>query len=61
MTATGSSAGSPVWSLELDRNANSSYSYNVIWTQDGFDATNSTILTYPAICPVTIASTGSGS
>ena len=61
MTATGSSAGSPVWSLELDRNANSSYSYSVVWTQNGFDTTNSTILQYPQICPVTVASTGSGS
>jgi prepilin-type N-terminal cleavage/methylation domain-containing protein len=61
ITVTPDSAGNPAWSLELDRNANSSYSYSVIWTQNGFDTTNSTILTYPAICPVTIASGGSGS
>ncbi len=50
----------PGWSLELDRNSNSSYSYSVVWNQDGFDTTNSTIMTYPAICPVTISSGSSG-
>src|SRR5271169_572465 len=59
ITPTASTSGSPGWSLELDRNSNASYSYSVVWNQDGFDTTNSTILTYPAICPVTIAS-GSG-
>ena len=54
ITPTTSSAGTPDWSLELDRNANSSYSYSVIFTSNGFDTTNSTILTYPAICPVTV-------
>jgi len=58
---TNSSTGAPDWSLELDRNANSSYAYNVIFTSNGFDTTNSTILTYPAICPVTFGSGGSGS
>jgi prepilin-type N-terminal cleavage/methylation domain-containing protein len=61
ITPTASTSGSPGWSLELDRNSNASYSYSVVWNQDGFDTTNSTILTYPAICPVTIASGGSGS
>src|SRR5208282_2679746 len=60
ISPTASSAGVPDWSLELDRNSNSSYSYSVIWTSNGFDSTNSTIMTYPAICPVTI-STSSGS
>ena len=60
ITVTPDSTGNPAWSLELDRNSNSSYTYNVIWNQNGFD-TSSTILTYPQICPVTIASGGSGS
>jgi prepilin-type N-terminal cleavage/methylation domain-containing protein len=60
ITPSTSSTGSPDWSLELDRNANSSYSYSVIWTSAGFDSTNSTIMTYPAICPVTISSSSSG-
>jgi prepilin-type N-terminal cleavage/methylation domain-containing protein len=60
ITPTASTAGTPGWSLELDRNSNSSYSYSVVWNQDGFDTTSSTILTYPQICPVTVAS-GSGS
>jgi type IV pilus assembly protein PilA len=56
MTAPGSSSGTPTWSLELDRNNSSSYgNYSVIWTQDGFDATNSGISNYAQICPVTIA------
>src|SRR5580704_4178769 len=64
ITPSTSSTGAPDWSLELDRNSNSSYSYSVIWTSAGFDSTNSTIMTYPAICPVTISSgssSGSGS
>jgi prepilin-type N-terminal cleavage/methylation domain-containing protein len=61
ITVTPDSAGNPAWSLELDRNSNSSYSYSVVWTQNGFDTTNSTILQYPQICPVTVASSGSGS
>jgi prepilin-type N-terminal cleavage/methylation domain-containing protein len=61
ITPSTSSTGSPDWSLELDRNSNSSYSYSVIWTSAGFDSTNSTIMTYPAICPVTISSSSSGS
>jgi prepilin-type N-terminal cleavage/methylation domain-containing protein len=54
MAPTASSTGTPGWSLELDRNTNSSYQYSVIWNQNGFD-TASTIMTYSAICPVTIA------
>ena len=46
--------GAPTWSLTLTRNASSSYAYTVIWTQDGFDSTNSTIIQSPQICPVTI-------
>jgi len=60
VTPTASSAGAPDWTLTLDRNSNSSYSYNVVWTSNGFDTTNSTILTYPAICPVTIAAASTG-
>jgi prepilin-type N-terminal cleavage/methylation domain-containing protein len=55
ITAEGNSTGNPTWSLTLNRNSQSSYSYNVTWTQNGFDTTNSTIMQYPAICPVTIA------
>lgn len=59
LTPTADSAGNPTWTGTLTRNANSSYSYTVVWTQNGFDTTNSTIMTYPAICPVTYATTGS--
>ena len=31
LTPTASTAGAPGWSLALDRNANSSYQYNVTW------------------------------
>jgi prepilin-type N-terminal cleavage/methylation domain-containing protein len=55
ITAAGVSSGSPTWTLALTRNSSSSYAYTVAWTQDGFDTTNSTIITYPQICPVTIA------
>ena len=51
-TTTPDSAGTPKWSGTLTRNANSSYAYTVKWTDLGFDST-STIMTYPAICPVT--------
>jgi prepilin-type N-terminal cleavage/methylation domain-containing protein len=61
MSATSSSSGQPDWTLTLSRNSNASYAYTVAWTSTGFDTTNSTILTYPAICPVTVASSGSGS
>jgi len=61
ITTTPSGAGTPAWTLTLTRNGSSSYAYTVTWTQDGFDTTNSTITTYPAICPVTVASGGSGS
>ncbi len=56
---TASSAGTPAWSGTLTRNANSSYAYTVQWTDQGFDSTNSTIMTYPAICPVTYTTSGS--
>lgn len=59
ITAAGNTSGNPTWSLTLNRNSQSSYAYNVTWTEQGFDTTNSTITTYPAICPVTI--TGSSS
>jgi prepilin-type N-terminal cleavage/methylation domain-containing protein len=51
-TTTPSGAGDPKWAGTLTRNSNSSYAYTVKWTDQGFDAT-STIMTYPAICPVT--------
>ena len=59
--ATTTTNGAPTWSLTLTRNSSSSYAYNVIWTQDGFDTTNSTIVGFPQICPVTIASSTTGS
>jgi type IV pilus assembly protein PilA len=55
LTPAPSTAGSPTWAGILTRNGNTSYSYTVQWTQDGFDSTGSTIMTYPAICPVTYA------
>jgi prepilin-type N-terminal cleavage/methylation domain-containing protein len=62
VTPTTSSAGTPDWSLLLTRNSNSSYAYAVNWTSAGFDTSSaSTILTYPAICPVTVASSSSSS
>jgi prepilin-type N-terminal cleavage/methylation domain-containing protein len=51
-TTTPSGAGDPKWSGTLSRNGNSSYAYTVIWTDQGFSS-SSTIMTYPAICPVT--------
>jgi prepilin-type N-terminal cleavage/methylation domain-containing protein len=53
-TTTPDSTGNPAWSGTLTRNANSSYAYTVIWTDQGF-ASSSTIMSYPAICPVTYA------
>ena len=61
MSAPPSQNGVPSWSLALDRNGSSSYTYNVIWTQNGFDSTNSSIKTYSAICPVTITNTTTNS
>ncbi len=61
ITPTTSTAGTPDWTLTLTRNSNSSYQYTVAWTSNGFDTSNSTIMTYPAIMPVTISSSGSGS
>ena len=55
---TTSTAGAPAWAGTLTRNANSSYSYTVKWSEQGYDST-STISTYPAICPVTYAASGS--
>jgi prepilin-type N-terminal cleavage/methylation domain-containing protein len=58
ISTTTSPNDSPGWSLQLDRNSSSGYSYNVIWNQDGLDISSS-IMSCRAICPVTIA-TGSG-
>jgi prepilin-type N-terminal cleavage/methylation domain-containing protein len=54
ITATAVTTGTPTWSLTLSRLSTASFAYTVAWTQNGFDTTNSTITTYPAICPVTI-------
>jgi prepilin-type N-terminal cleavage/methylation domain-containing protein len=61
VSPTTSGSGTPDWTLTLTRNANSSYSYTVVWTSNGFDTTNSTIMTYPQICPVTINSSSNNS
>jgi prepilin-type N-terminal cleavage/methylation domain-containing protein len=59
ITTANDNAGNPTWSLMLTRNANSSYSYTVNWKQTGFDTTStSTITSYPAICPVQLATSG---
>jgi type IV pilus assembly protein PilA len=59
ITAAAVTTGVPTWSLTLTRNGSSSYSYTVIWTESGFDSTNSTIMTYTEICPVTYTAAGS--
>ncbi len=61
VTVTPDSAGNPAWTLTLTRNSNSSYAYTVVWTQLGFDTTNSTIMTYPQISPVTVSTSSSSS
>ncbi len=60
ITATPGTSGAPTWAGSLIRNSGtSSYGpYAVAWTQDGFDATNSTIP--QTISPVT-GDAGSGS
>jgi prepilin-type N-terminal cleavage/methylation domain-containing protein len=57
ITAPVVTTGTPTWTLTLTRLTSSSFAYSVAWTQDGFDTANSTITTYPAICPVTINGT----
>jgi prepilin-type N-terminal cleavage/methylation domain-containing protein len=57
-TPSSSSTGAPTWAGTLTRNSNSSYAYTVMWTDTGFDS-SSTIMTYPAICPVSYAASGS--
>ena len=63
ITATPGAAGTPTWAGSLARiSTSSSYgAYTVAWSQDGFDATNSTIP--QTISPVTgdAGSGGSGS
>ncbi|MGA7502138.1 MAG: prepilin-type N-terminal cleavage/methylation domain-containing protein [Isosphaeraceae bacterium] len=54
ITAPVSTTGTPTWALTLTRNGSTSYTYTVTWTESGFDTANSTITSYPAICPVTI-------
>jgi prepilin-type N-terminal cleavage/methylation domain-containing protein len=56
VTPTTSTTGSPDWTLTLTRNSSASYQYTVAWTSNGFDTTNSTIMQYPQIMPVTISS-----
>jgi prepilin-type N-terminal cleavage/methylation domain-containing protein len=58
-SVSASTTGSPAWNGTLTRNTNSSYSYTVKWTDQGFDATSG-IMTYPAICPVTYPVNNSG-
>jgi hypothetical protein len=53
---TPSTTGAPTWSMTLARiGGTSSYgTYNVVWTDQGFDTTSSTIIA--AICPVSLPS-----
>jgi prepilin-type N-terminal cleavage/methylation domain-containing protein len=59
LSAPSNSSGAPTWSLSLTRNGSSSYSYDVKWSESGFD-TASGIMTLPAICPVTYSTTSGG-
>jgi prepilin-type N-terminal cleavage/methylation domain-containing protein len=51
LSTTGDSGGNPIWTMTLLRiAATSSYgAYTVTFTQDGFDATNSTIASNPTL------------
>jgi prepilin-type N-terminal cleavage/methylation domain-containing protein len=50
------------WSLTLTRLAGAGgYVYNVVYTQNGYDATNSTIANYPQINPIATTAGNSGS
>jgi prepilin-type N-terminal cleavage/methylation domain-containing protein len=54
MSADNSTPGSPTWVLSLSRiGASSSYgAYTVVFTNEGYDSTNSTISTYSEINPM---------
>ena len=59
IVAAQNSSGAPTWTLTCTRFAStSSYgAYTVAWSDQGFDSTaNSTITTFPQICPVSLPS-----
>jgi type IV pilus assembly protein PilA len=59
IVAVQNSAGAPAWTMSCTRiAATSSYGgYTVAWSDQGFDSSsNSTITTFPQICPVAIPS-----
>jgi prepilin-type N-terminal cleavage/methylation domain-containing protein len=59
IVAAQNSAGAPTWTMSCTRiAATSSYGgYTVAWSDQGFDSSsNSTITTFPQICPVAISS-----
>jgi prepilin-type N-terminal cleavage/methylation domain-containing protein len=62
-TTAPSDGTAPTWTLTLTRSgAAAGYDgYTVVFTQDGFDTTNSTIAGYPQINPVDITGTTSTS
>jgi prepilin-type N-terminal cleavage/methylation domain-containing protein len=45
-------AGAPTWSCTLTRKESSYGNYTVVFTQNGFDSENSTIMDYPDINPM---------
>jgi prepilin-type N-terminal cleavage/methylation domain-containing protein len=57
IVAAQNTQGAPTWTMSATRiAATSSYgAYTVAWSDQGFDATgNSTITTFPQICPVSL-------
>jgi prepilin-type N-terminal cleavage/methylation domain-containing protein len=59
IVAAQNSSGAPTWTMTCTRiAATSSYGgYTVAWSDQGFDSSsNSTITTFPQICPVSIPS-----
>jgi prepilin-type N-terminal cleavage/methylation domain-containing protein len=59
IVAAQNSAGAPTWTMSCTRiAATSSYgAYTVAWSDQGFDSSsNSTITSFPQICPVAIPS-----
>ena len=62
IVAAQNSSGAPTWTMSCTRiAATSSYgAYTVAWSDQGFDSSsNSTITTFPQICPVSLPSGGS--
>jgi type II secretion system protein G len=63
ITTSNTVLGTATWTMTLTRiGSTSSFgSYSVTFTQDGFDPTNSSITTYPAINPLGTATSSSSS